>query len=155
MRTKNLWIVLAGLLVSSLLFGYLYLVNRQMDITALYSCVQSLNGKAMRLDDEVANGFQVSQTGDWQDLGDQEADRFWAELMRNGGGDCASIPSSLERKDLWGNSLRVSSRRSHKTGRVQFHISSNGPDGKENTDDDLRADFNLDVPREELPPSSY
>lgn len=102
------------------------------------ACILSLGTPVI---DSVRNNnseFRLSISPKGEPLTQQSAAALLTTLVKSGVTDCGTFDSVERGVDYWGNPIKITIRQFPASGRLEAEISSIGPDGEENTDDDIR-----------------
>jgi hypothetical protein len=125
---------LTGLLVA----GFVgYLSYKRLRGAAMKPCFLSLQGPVTEeLEKEYSP--QTRLNNDWVTLNADETYIVLSGALKSGKTDCGTIRSLQDGVDYWGNPVQIGFRR---TDNLHFEVRiwSAGPDGKENTDDDVES----------------
>lgn len=126
--------ILMGVLSGAILVAGLYSFSL-LKAASMKPCILSLQAPIVDL---FSNGDPVSNqlTPDWRMLTPQESQKLISGLVKNGKTDCGTIKSMADGNDYWGHSVRIEIRKSI-SNKVDVKVLSLGPDGDENTADDI------------------
>jgi hypothetical protein len=130
-------VIFIGLIVSS---GFIaFWVYRNLRQAGMESCILSLEAPIIVALDNREPEFTDSLGSQWKTLSSEESKNLLNEAVAAGKTDCGTFQSVQQGKDYWGNDIRIALRKSA-VRKAGVRIWSIGPDGRENTLDDITAE---------------
>lgn len=108
-----------------------------MRVAGMQACVWSL---ADPIRNSVKSNSELSQSHrgiGWNFLEEQAARQLVGGYIRTGRGDCGTFESMRDGTDYWGNTIRVAVMHPSPEQPPRVRVSSNGPDGAPDTEDDI------------------
>lgn len=134
---------LGGIMIGSFVLISAY---RAMNENSMKACVLSLETPIV---DSITNNdpkLNISLSNEWKTLSSDESKALVGHFVNSGKTDCGTIKSMHEGKDYWGNRIVISLRHSE-PNTINIRVWSTGPDGKENTSDDIGFESNQSLSR--------
>ena len=98
-------------------------------------CILSLD-RPIRLAVKTGNNLHITASAERKVLSAEESKELIGGLILAGATDCGSIKSMSDGIDYWGNPIKITISELP-DGSQRISVWSSGPDGKENTEDDI------------------
>src|SRR5690606_6501727 len=112
---------------------------RQIRHDAMRSCILSLERSAGDVPISHWGELNTYSVDDWNVLHVEESRSLIQELVKSRTSDCGRIDEMYYGNDIWGNSIRIAFRKGN-IDPFEIRFVSLGPDGTENTIDDISSE---------------
>ncbi len=133
MKSKVLVISLVIIIILSGVFLTRY-VNKMVKEAGMKPCILSLEKPIIDSLRDSKRESNIILSSEWKTLTPEESKILLRPLVTAGKTDCGSMNGIQEGNDYWRGRLRIAIRQSPT---IYVKIFSDGPDGEENTEDDL------------------
>lgn len=135
MKRKNtLPLLLIGLALG--LGLVVFMMIRSLAEPAMKACILSLEAQLSELLNESKHEIADSLTIEWTGLSRENSRDLISRLGIAGKTDCGTISNIKDGNDIWGNAIRILIRKKSEP-KIDVKVWSLGPDGRENTADDI------------------